>query len=58
GDCLAGLVGGLLAKGHQGFEAACLGAYINGRAGDMASVKYEYHFTATDMMKYIDDAFR
>ncbi len=58
GDCLAGLVGGLLAKGHDGFEAACLGAYINGRAGDMATVKYEYHFTATDMMKYIDDAFR
>ena len=58
GDCLAGLVGGLMAKGHDGFEAACLGAYINGRAGDMASVKYEYHFTATDMMKYIDDAFR
>ena len=58
GDCLAGLVGGLLSKGHDSFEAACLGAYINGRAGDMASVKYEYHFTATDMMKYIDDAFR
>jgi ADP-dependent NAD(P)H-hydrate dehydratase / NAD(P)H-hydrate epimerase len=58
GDCLAGLVGGLMAKGHDGFEAACLGAYINGRAGDMASIKYEYHFTATDMMKYIDDAFR
>ena len=58
GDCLAGLTGGLLSKGHDEFEAACLGAYINGRAGDMASVKYEYHFTATDMMKYIDDAFR
>lgn len=58
GDCLAGLTGGLLAKGHDVFEAACLGAYINGKAGDMASVKYEYHFTATDMMKYIDDAFR
>ncbi len=57
GDCLAGIVGGLMAKGHIGFEAACLGAYINGRAGDMASVKYKYHFTATDMMKYIDDAF-
>jgi NAD(P)H-hydrate epimerase len=58
GDCLAGLTGGLMAKGHDAFEAACLGAYINGKAGDMASVKYEYHFTATDMMKYIDDAFR
>ncbi len=58
GDCLAGLVGGLMAKGHDGFESACLGAYINGRAGDMASKKYEYHFTASDMIKYIDDAFR
>lgn len=58
GDCLAGLTGGLLAKGHDTFEAACLGAYINGRAGDMASVKYEYHFMASDMIKYIDDAFR
>lgn len=58
GDCLAGLVGGLMAKGHDEFEAACLGAYINGRAGDMATEKYEYHFTATDMIKYIDDAFR
>jgi NAD(P)H-hydrate epimerase len=58
GDCLAGLTGGLLAKGHDAFEAACLGAYINGRAGDMASKKYEYHFMASDMIKYIDDAFR
>lgn len=58
GDCLAGLVGGLMAKSHDGFEAACLGAYINGRAGDMATEKYEYHFTASDMIKYIDDAFR
>lgn len=58
GDCLAGVVGGLMAKGHDGFEAACLGAYINGKAGDMATEKYEYHFTATDMIKYIDDAFR
>jgi NAD(P)H-hydrate epimerase len=58
GDCLAGLVGGLIAQGHDTFEAACLGAYINGRAGDMAAEKYEYHFMASDMMKYIDDAFR
>ncbi|WP_414470299.1 NAD(P)H-hydrate dehydratase [Methanobacterium sp. ACI-7] len=58
GDCLAGLTGGLMSKGHNAFEAACLGAYINGKAGDMASVKYEYHFMASDMIKYIDDAFR
>ncbi|MBI5679755.1 MAG: NAD(P)H-hydrate dehydratase [Methanobacterium sp.] len=58
GDCLAGLTGALMAIGHDGFEAACLGAYINGRAGDMATEKYKYHFKASDMIKYIDDAFR
>lgn len=58
GDCLAGLVGGLMAQRHDTFEAACLGAYINGRAGDMAKEKYGYHFMASDMIKYIDDAFR
>jgi NAD(P)H-hydrate epimerase len=58
GDCLAGLVGGLMAQGHDAFEAACLGAYINGRAGDMATEKYGYHFMASDLVKYIDDAFR
>jgi NAD(P)H-hydrate epimerase len=58
GDCLAGLVGGLIAQGNDVFEASCLGAYINGRAGDMAKEKYEYHFMASDMLKYIDDAFR
>ena len=58
GDCLAGLTSGLMAQGHDAFEAACLGAYINGRAGDMASIKYKYQFMASDMLKYIDDAFR
>jgi len=58
GDCLAGIVGGLMAQEHDAFEAACLGAYINGKAGDMAKEKYGYHFMASDMIKYIDDAFR
>lgn len=34
GDVLAGLIGGLMAQGYTPFIAACLGAYIHGRAGE------------------------
>jgi NAD(P)H-hydrate epimerase len=53
GDCLAGLVGGLMAQGHSGFEAALLGAYINGRAGDLAREKFGYSFTATQVLNFL-----
>ncbi len=58
GDCLAGIIGAFLAQGHNGFEAAFLGAYINGRAGDLAEKDYGYNFTATDILKYIPQAFQ
>jgi ADP-dependent NAD(P)H-hydrate dehydratase / NAD(P)H-hydrate epimerase len=57
GDCLAGLVGGLMAQDHHGFEAAFLGAYINGKAGDLAAEKYGYNFTATDILSFIPKIF-
>ncbi len=56
GDCLAGLVGGLLAQGHGGYEAAFLGAYINGKAGDMAIMEYGYNFTTSDLLKFIPNS--
>jgi ADP-dependent NAD(P)H-hydrate dehydratase / NAD(P)H-hydrate epimerase len=34
GDVLAGLIGALLAQGMQPFEAACLGVYLHGLAGE------------------------
>lgn len=34
GDVLTGLVGGLLARGHSALEAAALGTWIHGYAGD------------------------
>ncbi len=37
GDVLAGCIGSLLAQGVGPFEAAWAGAYIHGRAGDVAS---------------------
>lgn len=57
GDCLAGLTGALLAQGHDSFEAAFLGAYINGRAGDLALEEYGYNFSATDLLTYIPRIF-
>lgn len=40
GDVLTGIVAGLLAQGMQLFEAAALGAYIHGLAGDAAAKRY------------------
>ncbi|MFO7654597.1 MAG: NAD(P)H-hydrate dehydratase [Candidatus Krumholzibacteriia bacterium] len=37
GDVLTGLVGGLLAQGVRGPDAAVLGAYLHGRAGQVAA---------------------
>ncbi|MGQ4832819.1 MAG: NAD(P)H-hydrate dehydratase [Candidatus Asgardarchaeia archaeon] len=40
GDVLAGLTVGLLARGNSNLDAACVAAYINGLAGDLAVEKY------------------
>ncbi|MDR0386100.1 MAG: NAD(P)H-hydrate dehydratase [Prevotellaceae bacterium] len=40
GDVLTGLIAGLLARGYSGFEAATLGVYFHGLAGDCACRKY------------------
>ncbi len=53
GDVLAGCVAGLLAKGMTPFDAACLGAYICGRAGEMAFSEKSYGLIATDVIDAI-----
>jgi hydroxyethylthiazole kinase-like uncharacterized protein yjeF len=40
GDVLCGLIGALLAQGAEPFEAACLGVYLHGRAGERLSVRF------------------
>jgi hydroxyethylthiazole kinase-like uncharacterized protein yjeF len=37
GDVLAGTVGGLLAQGMESWQAAVLGAFLHGRAGELAA---------------------
>ena len=39
GDVLAGVITGLLAQGLSPFDAACLGAWLHGRAGELCERK-------------------
>lgn len=50
GDVLAGIVAGLLAKGMDTFDAACLGAFISGKAGEYAFENESYGLIATDVI--------
>ncbi|MFC4767039.1 NAD(P)H-hydrate dehydratase [Effusibacillus consociatus] len=39
GDVLTGMIASLLAQGHNAVQAACLGVYLHGRAGDQAAAR-------------------
>ena len=49
GDVLAGVVGGLLAKGAAPFPAARMAAFANGYAGDLAFRDRSYGLLASDV---------
>lgn len=54
GDVLAGLIGSLLAQGFPPEQAAVLGVFLHGQAGDRAaSVKREYALSASDIVQYL-----
>jgi len=59
GDVLSGLVGGLMAQGMAGFDAATLGVYLHGLAGDLAAqAKTERGMIASDVIDAIPAAWR
>lgn len=52
GDCLTGIIAGLLAQGHSLLDSALLGAYIHGLAGEEASID-KYSTTASEVIENI-----
>ncbi len=59
GDVLTGMIGGLLAQGYSASQAACLGVYLHGLAGDLAAEeKGEAAMIAGDLIDKIPQAFK
>jgi NAD(P)H-hydrate epimerase len=58
GDVLTGVIAALLGQGLQPFEAAQLGVYLHGLAGDLGrNVLGEVSLTAADLLDYLPAAF-
>jgi NAD(P)H-hydrate epimerase len=59
GDALTGIVGALLARGLLGFDAARLGTYVHGAAGDLAAARLgEDGLIAGDLIDALPQAWR
>ncbi|MEQ1677892.1 MAG: NAD(P)H-hydrate dehydratase, partial [Chitinophagaceae bacterium] len=59
GDVLTGILTGLLAQGYSSVEAAILGVYLHGLAGDMAAKKLSQEaMEARDIIGCLGEAFR
>ncbi len=58
GDVLAGCIAALLSKGMTCFDAACLGTYICGLAGERAFRDKSYGMVATDVIDEIPHVLR
>jgi NAD(P)H-hydrate epimerase len=58
GDVLSGVLGALLHMDMTGFEIACAGAYIHGKAGDYAaSAHSRYSMVASDIVGALPEVF-
>ena len=58
GDVLAGIVGALLSKGAEPFNAARMGTFINGAAGNAAFNNRSYGLIATDLVDEISNVLK
>ncbi|MDM8567200.1 NAD(P)H-hydrate dehydratase [Candidatus Halobeggiatoa sp. HSG11] len=53
GDVLTGVIAGLLAQGLSSYEAASVGVYIHGKAGDQAALDGERGLLPSDLMPWL-----
>lgn len=59
GDVLTGMIAAFIAQGLSGFEAAQYGAYLHGKAGDLAAkAKARLSMTASDIIECIPKAIK
>ncbi|MGD0784624.1 MAG: NAD(P)H-hydrate dehydratase [Sedimentisphaerales bacterium] len=59
GDVLTGVIAALCGQGLDNFDAAVLGVYVHGMAGDLAAEeKGQMSLIATDVIDYLPKAFR
>jgi NAD(P)H-hydrate epimerase len=59
GDVLTGILTGLLAQGYSSFDAARLGVYLHGLAGDLAAADFQQEaMIAGDVIEYLGKAFK
>ncbi|MBT1687851.1 NAD(P)H-hydrate dehydratase [Dawidia soli] len=59
GDVLTGILTGLLAQSYPSLDAAILGVYLHGLAGDLAAHKLGVDsLIASDLIRYLPAAFR
>lgn len=59
GDVLTGLIAGLLCQGLEPFDAARLGAFVHGLAGDLAAMRVgELSLIPEDILACVPDVFR
>lgn len=59
GDVLTGLIAGLLAQNYEAFDAAVLGTFIHGLAGDEAALeKSQDSMTAVDILEKVPFAIK
>ena len=59
GDCLTGVIAGLLGQRLGPWDAARLGMHLHGLAGDLAAKQLgEVSLVASDLLTYLSDAFK